>query len=295
MKRVGLIILLLITGITAFVFVKMNNQDDSLSRDLLSKTEEEIQEIPKTHVENTLSKVLSDKTTKSKAFKNFVDPKIPTLFYLREGDLPKDEAKEFLASSYKTLTDCLDTHCGQGPDRDGFFDPAKTVAALSLKKILQISANDPEFTGATDWLTKESLLELLSHPNSSLRSLSVTNLFQNYKDPKLFNEILGASRDLDGYSAGTVIEELKRHVDNDNKQAFLDTLENIAREKDGFTVTEVIEKVEDMRLGQREIQDLGSSLCRFKNEKGNFNALAYSMKNLVKASRVQYDLKAACP
>jgi len=295
MKRVILIVLLLVTGIAAFVFVKMNDQGDSSPRDLLSKSEDEILKIPKTHVESTLSKVFSEETTKSKAFQNFVDPKIPTLFYLREGDLPKEEAKEFLASSYKTLTDCLETHCGQGPDADGFFDPAKTVAALSLKKILQISTNDPEFTGVADWLSKDSLLEILDHPNPDLRALSVTSLFQNYKSPQLFEEVLNASRDLEGYSAGTTIEQLKKYVNKDNKQAFLDTLENIAREKDGFTITEVIEKVEDMSLSQKEIQDLGTSLCRFKAEKENFNALAFSMKNVAKASRVQYNLKASCP
>jgi len=110
---------------------------------------------------------------------------------------------------------------------------------------------------------------------------------------QVFQEVLGYSRDLEGYSAGDVIKELAPFVNGNNIQEFVDNLEAIARVGDSFTVTEVLESAEGVVISRSQGEQISSVLCRFvgdKKEAGNIKAMEYSLNNM---ARNKFELKLA--
>ena len=304
MKKMALLIILIGISLGAFfVFGPQELPDPTIGESQngreASLLPNELPELVNDHAHQVLSKVIKKDLQKTKAYKAFINPSLKTPFYLRDAKLGAEEGREFLYSTFTTLKDCFKEGCGQEPDKDGFYDASNTVAMISMKRVLEIALLDPEFLETKDWLAKDDLLGLLDAPNSKVRSLALKNLMSLYnKEPAIFNEVLRASEELSGYEASSAIEGLLPYVTKENKRSFLDALNAIAKEKDGFTVTEVLEKAESIKVEENEIKELGSELCRFsgvKTQSQNFKAMNYTLKNMATNSGINFSLKNHCP
>lgn len=302
MKKTALLLILIGISLGAFFFFGQQELPDPLanSADDSSKIlPDDISNQVNDQADLVLSKVIKKESQETKAYKAFIDPSLKTPFYLRDAKLSAEEGREFLNETFTALKDCFKEGCGQEADKDGFFDPENTVAMISMKRVLEIALLDPEFLETKEWLEKDDLLGLLDAPNGQVRSLALKNLMSLHKkDPAIFNEILRASEELKGYEAGSTIEGLMPFVNSDNRASFIDALNMIAKEKDGFTVTEVLEKAESLKVNEREVKEIGSELCRFKKEKtqaANFKAMNYTINNMAVNSGLNFSLKDYCP
>jgi len=290
MKRVVPVIAILAIGALGYLTWGPEKQVDSESLVFVpGKVEKKVV----TFRDDMLKKALPEKITTMKAYQAFVDPTLASTFYLRDAGLRPKEGKEFLSAAFSNLKGCFLEGCGQGPDDEGFFDPSLTVATISLKRILEIAAINPEKLDVKEWLSSEDLVDMLKSTNKGLRKAALKNLFNMNSPTQVFQEVLGYSRDLEGYSAGDVIKELAPFVNGNNIQEFVDNLEAIARVGDSFTVTEVLESAEGVVISRSQGEQISSVLCRFvgdKKEAGNIKAMEYSLNNM---ARNKFELKLA--
>jgi hypothetical protein len=293
MKRAIPVLVILGIGAVGYLTWGPEKQADSESLTFVpGKVEKKVV----TYRDEMLKKALPEKVTMTKAYQAFVNPTLSSPLYLRNAGVRPKEGKEFLSAAFSNLKNCFLEGCGQGPDSEGFFDPGLTVATLSLKRILEITAEDPDKLDVKDWLETEDLVDMLNSTNKGLRKAALKNLFNITSPTKVFKEVLTYSRDLEGYSAGDVVAELKPFLNQNNIQEFIDNIEAIAREKDSFTITEVLENVDSIKVTRSQIEQIGTPLCRFvgkKKEAGNVKAMDYSLNNMAQ-SEMNLKLSSYC-
>lgn len=298
MKKIVALVVVLAIALGAYFLLGTGANDlpDNLSENQILP--DSIPKIVDKKTDDILSKVIDKNTQNTTAYKAFVDSGFKAPFYLREAKIGAQEGREFLEKTFDSLKDCFKEGCGQGPDEEGFYDPANTVAMISMKRLLEVALLDPEVLETGEWLSKDDLLGLLDAENSQVRKLALQNLMGLHKNEAgVFNEVLKQSEGLSGYNAADTIEELLPYVGPENKAQMVDTLTQIAKEKDGFTVTEVLERAEKLEVDESQIKEIGSELCRFskrKTEKGNFKAMNYTMKIMAKNSGVNFSLESYC-
>jgi hypothetical protein len=296
MKKVAIFGIIVGLGLGAYFLLRPSQLPENLSEDQILPSG--IPEIVNKETDGVLSKVVPKDMQETKAYKAFVDSGFKAPFYLREAKLGAEEGREFLEKTFESLKNCYKEGCGQGPDEEGFYDPANTVAMVSMKRILEVALLDPQVLETNEWLQKDDLIDLLNAENSQVRKLALQNLMSLHKgEPGVFNEVLKQSENLKGYNAADTIEELLPYVNSDNQAQMVDSLAQIAKEKDGFTVTEVLERAENLRVTKPQIEEIGSELCRFskvKTESGNFKAMNYTLEVMAKKSKINFSLKSYC-
>lgn len=245
--------------------------------------------------EAILSQVIRTENQKGAAYQNFAALDFSADFYLQDPKVTAEQGRKFLEETYSDLKKCYRQGCGQGPDKDGFYDPALTVAMISMKRVLEVTLLEPEKLGAKDWLTMDELKDMLNVENEDVRKLAFKNLIGLHKDnPEVFQEILRESDQLEGEKAADLVGELMNYVDENNRDAFLSSLEMIAKEKDAYTANKVLRRTQEMSVDANQIKVIGQELCRFKNDTFNFNGLNYSLKNMAAKSDHQFSLKDYC-
>jgi HEAT repeat protein len=210
--------------------------------------------------------------------------------------LNSKESRELLQKSYETLSECYNIGCGQGPDRDGFYDPSLTVATITLKRILDVTASNFEKSAANLWITEEKLLEFLESENSELRRTSLANLFK-LKGEEAFAIVIEKVRDLEGYAAGEIVEDLVSYLDEEKKQSFFDTIELLFKEKDSFTILETLERIETIKVSLSKLQQLSERLCRFVSiptEGMNVKAMNHYLAKWAENNGISFNLNSHC-
>lgn len=299
MKKVALFILLIVTGLGIYFVLKPAQEPpSSLDPSQANLLPDAIPHMVDQKTNDVLEKVVPSSLKKSKAYEAFVDVNFKAPFYLREAELTAEEGREFVEKTFDSLKECYKEGCGQGPDEEGFYDPANTVAMVSMKRILEVALLDPTVLETQEWLEKEDLYELLDAANSQVRKLALQNLMSLHKnEPGVFGEVLKRSENLKGYSAADTIEQLIAYVGDQNKAEMVDTLAQIAKVQDGFTVTEVLERAEKMQVKPEDLETIGSELCRFSKTKAdqrNFKAMNYTIGNMAKKSGTSFNLATYC-
>ncbi len=297
MKKSLIPISLLAVGLVAYYFWGMKTPQNTPE----NTPEKMIPESAYSELNDTQTKVFStvfDKETmKSQAFKVFSDPATSADFYLEGANLSAEAGKEFLKKAFKNLKDCAKEGCGQGPDDDGFYDPANTVAMISMKRILEAALIDPEGLEAKEWLQKEDLLDYLETPNQKVRQLALKNLLTLHQGEEIVSDIMNKGKELKGYQAADIVEALLPYANAGDTEGFVAGVIDIMSGKDALTITEVLEKSEGLKANIDQIEKIGSELCPYKRESGqeaNFKAMNYSMKVMAQNNQLSFSLDSYC-
>ncbi len=245
---------------------------------------------------DNLKKVIRPENQKKEEFKKLTALNFQPSLYLADPKVTAGNCRKFLEETYQDLKKCYKDGCGQRPEEeDGFYDPALTTSMISMKRILEVALLEPEKLEADEWLSLDDLKDMLNVENEDVRKLALKNMMVLHKkDPQVFNEVLRSSEELEGEKAADLMGELMNYVDKDNKAAFMETLNLIAKEKDAYTANKVLRRTQDIRASEAQIKAIGQDLCRFKNDTFNFNGLNYSLKNMATASGHQFSLKDYC-
>lgn len=240
-----------------------------------------------------LEKVLPQSVLENNGFKTLLST---TPAEIVTENLDPSESKELLQKSFESLSKCYKTGCGQGPDRDGFYDPSLTVATITLKRILEVTAANFDKSAAHEWMIEDKLLEFLESENRELRKASLSNLLQ-LKGEGAFESVLEKARDLEGYGAGDIIEDLVSHLDEENKESFFNTLELLYKEKDSFTILETLERVGNLKVSATRLQQISEGLCRFisvPTEAMNVKAMNHYLSRWAENSGSSFNLNSYC-
>jgi len=240
-----------------------------------------------------LAKTLPTSVQKKEGFSNLVSTQ-PSETVTEK--LNAAQSKELLKESYQSLVDCYQTGCGQGPDKDGFYDSSLTVSTITLKRVLEVTVASFEKSSAREWLNEEQLLSLLESDNKELRKAALANLLK-LKGETAFEAILEKSRDLEGYGAGDIIEDLLSHLDESNREKFFGTLELIYKEKDSFTILETLERIESIQVSLPRLKQVSEGLCRFINkpaEAMNVKAMNHYLSSWAQNSGNSFSLNNHC-
>ena len=243
--------------------------------------------------ENQLSKVLPKEVTASKGYQQLL---AATPANEITNNLNASESRELLQKTFETLSSCYQTGCGQESDYDGFYDPSLTVATTTIKRVLEATAANFEKTQAKDWLTEEALTEFLTSDNRSLRKAALQNLMK-LKGDQAFEAILEKTRDLEGYGAGDAIEDLLTEINEENRGNLIDSIELLGKEKDSFTILEVLEKVAQVKVDLVQIKQIGQGLCRFvevPTEAMNVKAMNHYLSKWAENNGISFNLNSHC-
>lgn len=239
--------------------------------------------------EKILQKALPSKVTKTKSYKNFMDSRMTADKFINASRV--GEVKEFVKTTFKSLKGCYKEGCGQLPDEDdGFYDPALTVAQQSLRRLLEITSKYPKELNLKEWVTEDDLTDLLNVENENLRKMALKNLMILEGNKKGFETVLNKTRDLDEDAVATAIKGLVEHVNEGNKQEFVDTLSLIVKEKDSGTILEMLRHLKGLSVSEDQISQISEGLCRFKDQKGenqNLKAMNYYIKTMASKSGIR--------
>lgn len=242
---------------------------------------------------NQLAKTLPPSVQKKEGFNTLVSAQ-PSETVTEK--LSETQSKELLQKSYESLVDCYQTGCGQGPDKDGFYDSSLTVSTITLKRVLEVTAVSFEKASASEWLKEDQLLSLLESDNKELRKAALANLLK-LKGDSAFEAILEKSRDLEGYGAGDIIEDLLAHLDENNREKFFSTLELIYKEKDSFTILETLERIGNIEVSLPRLKQISEGLCRFISkpaEAMNVKAMNHYLSSWAQNSGNSFSLNNYC-
>ncbi len=243
--------------------------------------------------ENQLSKVLPKEVQENKGYQSLL---ASTAAEDLTKDLSQSESRELLQKSFETLSACYQTGCGQGPDHDGFYDPSLTVATITLKRVLEATASNFDQSQAKEWLTEEALSEFLLSENKGLRKAALENLFK-LKGDKAFEVVLEKTRDLEGYGAGDAVEDLLTQLNEENRSSLIDSIELLGKEKDSFTILEVLERVAKVEVDLTQIKQIGQGLCRFvevPTEAMNVKAMNHYLSKWAENNGISFNLNSHC-
>lgn len=244
--------------------------------------------------EKVLKKIFKEKASQKEA-QFLLDSETTSDFYLEKAGIVPAKAKEFLRDGFSELKSCLHEGCGQGPDDDGFYDPANTVAVSVMIRILEVADINSEELSTKEWLEKDDLLDLLKSPNQKLRRLALKNLFKNYPSQSV-SETLSSMQELEGYEAGDAIEGLIPYLTPENRESFVGTIKDIIKKGEVFTITEVLEKSEKAELESSHIEDISKELCHYKTPEGEtaFKAMNFSINTMASNNGFQFQLDKFC-
>jgi len=276
--------IIMMGGVLLLKLEKQEQGDNSLIKESLVGN---IHQQAFNYREKILQKALPSKVTQTKSYKNFMNSRMTTDQFINASRV--GEVKEFVEVTFKALNSCYKEGCGQLPDEDdGFYDPALTVAQQSLRRLLEITAKYPKELDLKKWLTRTDLTDLLNVENEGVRKLALKNLMIIEGNKKGFEEILNKTRDLNEEAVATAIKGLVEHVNEGNKQEFVDTLSLIIKEKDSGTILEMLRQLDGFSVSEDQISQISEGLCRFKDKNNqNKNAIDYYIKTMASKSGIR--------
>lgn len=262
------------------IFDSNETQEKAL---ISSKLQKKLKQDRKDTLKNILEKKHKDIST-TKSFNDFTEDK----------PLDSFKDKEFLNKTFHTLLDCYKEGCGQGPDQDGYYNEAQTVAAVNLNRILKAGLENGELD-AKDWMSEDDLLGLLSSANERTRDLSFKHILTRGPLKEQIDKVLTTASDLDGYELGSTIKNIAPHITAEKVPAYIESVVTILQSKDGLGKTELLENSKSIKITLNQAEQVFDATCTpYKEERYNQDKYKAEAEGWAKASGHKLDLAKHC-